>query len=863
MISALTRSNEYKEKLKDISLILPGEKWEIKDKYPFTFFIHKEQKLLNQGWKIHISCLGKEIHHVLDLVIDVLSKEKVSFKVVSTYEDILRFNSGEAGQTQIGKIFTIYPHSTEHAYQLGKQFDEIWNSSSAPSPPSDLYFNPSGNVSLRYGAINNLHVITHHDNMTYPALVNPDGKLVPDISTKTGEQISWAPKLPGSFFTNGYFGKELDFLTQITNNRYTVVYHILKKTFTGTFLCMDLTLLKPVLVKVYYKRTDENKDGYTIIDSGRNEEKIARYLSKASLAPQVLDTYENEYFYFVIYEYIVGNNYAALPKEKRLQKLPLLLQKVQQMHDLGIVHRDLKLANIMCKDEDLFFVDFELSTTTGTIRPLQSGTKNHTPPEQGTDAAYPSYDCYSLGSCLIHAYVGIDPAAMPTKTDKRLETVASYIPNKTLQMIRQLYSTDPTNRPNAAECIEQIIIPAGTTVKVPAHLLDTIPQKTDMLIDQCLLSLEKSAKRDGKNIYWESTHNTNVPHMAWGLNTGVSGKTLGLLAITDNPAIKPQYRALAEKAVGYIKNIDNIQDIPPGLFTGLAGSALCLSAAYHKNRDKELLDKSYELLFKAGRRDCDYDLFAGYAGIAYVAVKTFRETGKERFLKIADECVEILMRDYDMIDGVTSWVVNRQEQEPRYETGVAHGSSGIAFVIALYSIEKRSERHFEFATRCFKEIFNNACSKDRKCLVHSVGVKVMHPAPNNTWCHGLAGLLWALIQIPETFNILQEEIEWAISICSSISHISNPTYCHGMAGSVELWRLVNATRFSTSTTQDCYKNALYELTHINQQHEGFELFSSEESESFSPDLWVGYAGSVSALAMAKNNSKVSILNVKW
>lgn len=46
-------------------------------------------------------------------------------------------------------------------------------------------------------------------------------------------------------------------------------------------------------------------------------------------------------------------------------KFPLLYKKIQDkikiMHNLGIIHRDLKLDNIMFKGNDVFIIDFGLS----------------------------------------------------------------------------------------------------------------------------------------------------------------------------------------------------------------------------------------------------------------------------------------------------------------------------------------------------------------------------------------------------------------------------------------------------------------------------------------------------------------------
>ena len=124
---------------------------------------------------------------------------------------------------------------------------------------------------------------------------------------------------------------------------------------------------------------------------------------------------EHDGHHFLSMEYIEGQNFAELVREKPLPArraagyLKTIAEAVQHAHQSGVLHRDLKPSNVLL---DIFdqprVMDFGLAklvhhddelTTTGQVL----GSPNHMPPEQAAGKfsdSSPQSDVYSLGAIL-------------------------------------------------------------------------------------------------------------------------------------------------------------------------------------------------------------------------------------------------------------------------------------------------------------------------------------------------------------------------------------------------------------------------------------------------------------------------------
>ena len=132
---------------------------------------------------------------------------------------------------------------------------------------------------------------------------------------------------------------------------------------------------------------------------------------------KLVDLFENSDTYFIVLDFMQGKDLFdyiqkrgfSLP-EQRVQDLAYqVAMGVQYMHEFGIVHRDLKLENIMMSDSSDSampkIVDFGLAKIIGPSNTASEpfGTLGYVAPEVLKKQPYTfSCDVWSLG-CIIYA----------------------------------------------------------------------------------------------------------------------------------------------------------------------------------------------------------------------------------------------------------------------------------------------------------------------------------------------------------------------------------------------------------------------------------------------------------------------------
>lgn len=105
-------------------------------------------------------------------------------------------------------------------------------------------------------------------------------------------------------------------------------------------------------------------------------------------------------------EYV--QQYGPLTEEQARTVMLQLLEAIQRCHGIGILHRDIKLDNIMLRTADndlsnIVLIDFGLSrfVSPGDLAHTKVGTNEYMAPEIVNDTAYTGKaDVWSLGVVL-------------------------------------------------------------------------------------------------------------------------------------------------------------------------------------------------------------------------------------------------------------------------------------------------------------------------------------------------------------------------------------------------------------------------------------------------------------------------------
>jgi serine/threonine protein kinase len=149
---------------------------------------------------------------------------------------------------------------------------------------------------------------------------------------------------------------------------------------------------------------------------------------------KLIDLFENADYYYIVLEYMEGKDLFDYLKarsfnipEERAKEIALqLMVSTQYLHSYGIVHRDLKLENVMmtdCSDRALpKLVDFGLAKIIGPSEKADEpfGTLGYVAPEVLKKDPYTfSCDMWSIG-CITYALLS---GSLPFDDDSQKETI--------------------------------------------------------------------------------------------------------------------------------------------------------------------------------------------------------------------------------------------------------------------------------------------------------------------------------------------------------------------------------------------------------------------------------------------------------
>jgi methyl-accepting chemotaxis protein len=238
--------------------------------------------------------------------------------------------------------------------------------------------------------------------------VNP---LTPEQTQMRQTMFTRQPKLQSSFeLTSG----------SVFAERYEIVSSLGKGSMGLVFKAIDRELNEAVAIKILRKEIAEDKEH---LERLRSEIKLARRVTH----PNILRTYDlgkvddtpflsMEYVRGMTLRYLIDNS-GKLPYSAALRVTRQLCDGIDSVHQLGILHRDIKAENVILEPSgNLKLMDFGIARTIkkSEIDSLDEGmfigTPSYASPEQVQGAELgPASDIYSLGILMTEIFTGCLP----------------------------------------------------------------------------------------------------------------------------------------------------------------------------------------------------------------------------------------------------------------------------------------------------------------------------------------------------------------------------------------------------------------------------------------------------------------------
>ncbi len=219
----------------------------------------------------------------------------------------------------------------------------------------------------------------------------------------------------------------------LLHGRYHLVKGLGKGGFGATFLAADLALPgKPLCV---IKQLRPNTDNPNFLSMARQLfEREAKTLGRVGNHPQIprlLDYFEDRKQFYLIQEFVKGNNLQQEVKKQGVfneQQTRQVLKEVsvilRDIHVQKVIHRDIKPANIIRREIDnkLVLIDFGVvknqvnsagaSSDQTALTAFAVGTPGFAPPEQLAMRPVYASDVYALGVTCMYLMSGKAPKNM-------------------------------------------------------------------------------------------------------------------------------------------------------------------------------------------------------------------------------------------------------------------------------------------------------------------------------------------------------------------------------------------------------------------------------------------------------------------
>lgn len=839
--------------------------------------------LPRQGWKLHVSSYVPTAAETLRRALPPLVTLGVAFKVLGSLSWLERLNRGAAGISQVGKFITVYPQDEDSALEIAAALAPATRGMRGPLIPSDRSYADGSALYYRYGGFDGTRMQTLLGDIVL-AVLDPDGRLVPDLREATPAVPGWASD---PFRRNGMGASSP--LARTVAGRYRPVMTLAHSPRAVVQLALDLaTPCRCILKRAAKRPVSQGSEAGDGTEALRRETAVLLKLSGQRVTPQVLDAVEDDDELTLVLEDLGGETLDRHMRglagsghscsTARVAELgAAVADALSVLHEAGHVHGDLKSANIMLPaDGPVRLIDLELAHPVGARdRPAEAGTPGYLSPAcRAGEAVSPADDIYALGAVLYLLTTGAEPSRAPDPHDllaRQLGQLRPAIDGSLTKIVSRCLAPDPERRFHSAREVRRALLTVGENLSsqppAPPDAADPGLARASDLLERARRSgdfLCAHAEVSAQGVTWRSECYVGKGLVGRDVNTGMAGTILALAELAQELHV-PRHMDVLRAAARTLDLMPAVPgDRPRGLYVGEMGVVAALLRAGQVLSDEELVGFAADRAEAQPAADPDDspDLFHGLAGRLRAHLMLWDETRDGRSLDRAVHCGDTLLRQREGGHGTTHWRIppGYGDLSGKSLLGYAHGAAGIAdALLDLY--EATGASGYEEAAR---EAAGWITDQAIRCLEDLSGVAWPMaeggPAHPPFWCHGATGIGRMLLHA-RRLGLEPDPTETLQRVCRSVAlgaRWSGPTLCHGLAGNAEfLWDAGLALDDGDLLAQA--RGLIDILPAFAVDSPDGQAWISEAPRQITPDYLVGYAGiPVVLLRMARPHRRCQL-----
>jgi len=739
-----------------------------------------------QGWILHLSVIKTQLTALVNLVIPLLVKENVPFKIARNRSTAEKLINGNCGTKYLAKVISIYPATDQQGADLASLLIPLTGDFKGPAIPTDFCLRNI--VYTRYGSFSPVWV---KDERSTPVkhIHNNKGELIPDPYSIP---FSFPPSIPWPFhhITDPVLPEQ----PKLLNARYYPISTIKRGIRGNVFKAIyfkQLWNIKACVIKQGRKNMGVEKDGRNVADRLRWQFDLCSELEGLIPIPKVFDYFTENGDVYLAMEFIQGKTVGRwledIFKNRAWFDLPSLLQKqilqillkivdtIRCLHEKRLVHRDITQGNfIITKNNKAIPIDLELTWSLDAgmdSPPFLLGTPGYMSPQQaGKEVPTVKDDIYALGALIMECCTNLNPTKISATSWLDLQSSLLFFTHdeRLSHLVADCLYKDPSKRPNIsnlqdilASCLKPLSTSSTNTIQKTITTIDhsklkwTIQAGLSGLASPEMLSKKSrwiSVNQDG-DASKDSEQSEIEQYDGW--HTGMSGP-LWLVALANSAGFSIEACSEAYKqSWEYITShyFKDPSSANPSLYYGGAGIALALSEGLNSGLLPPDADNLSRLQNCLSPTTTELTLCRGISGQGIAAIHVSPWLNKSYAKKLLASYVNNLLHT-QQLDG--SWNLK--------VIGLDDGIAGIIWFLLAY-LEHSSDYSIE---PCIAKALNWLITdKVNRSYWRRLGNKNAH----NLWCnsHTTVDITWLMIRAFEAFG----EIRYKQLALQSLQQIPN------------------------------------------------------------------------------------------